>query len=189
MEAKPMDRYCLLTWTTYGTWLPGDERGFVGRVREGCGARVEHDLPGTEYAADLPGLEQASREWMKGPPLYLEPPDAEPLLGQFKQTAQYRGWALLAGAIMRNHVHLVVAVPGDPDPANLLRDFKSYGSRPLTRRRGRPTSETWWTQSGSRRKLPDVEAVTRAIEYARNQPHTLIVFVAESVSEPASGGG
>jgi REP element-mobilizing transposase RayT len=24
----------LLTWTTYGTWLPGDERGFVGYVRE-----------------------------------------------------------------------------------------------------------------------------------------------------------
>ena len=25
-------RYWLLTSTTYGTWLPGDERGFVGRV-------------------------------------------------------------------------------------------------------------------------------------------------------------
>jgi hypothetical protein len=24
----------LLTWTTYGTWLPGDERGFVGNVLE-----------------------------------------------------------------------------------------------------------------------------------------------------------
>jgi hypothetical protein len=24
----------LLTWTTYGTWLPGDERGFVGNVVE-----------------------------------------------------------------------------------------------------------------------------------------------------------
>src|SRR5947209_816005 len=27
-----MDRYWFLTWTTYGTWLPGDARGFVGRV-------------------------------------------------------------------------------------------------------------------------------------------------------------
>ena len=24
----------LSTWTTYGTWLPGDERGFVGNVVE-----------------------------------------------------------------------------------------------------------------------------------------------------------
>ncbi|MFM7541512.1 MAG: hypothetical protein ACKO9Z_17805, partial [Planctomycetota bacterium] len=24
----------MLTWTTYGTWLPGDERGFVGNVVE-----------------------------------------------------------------------------------------------------------------------------------------------------------
>jgi len=24
----------LLTWTTYGTWLPGDERGFVGFIQD-----------------------------------------------------------------------------------------------------------------------------------------------------------
>jgi hypothetical protein len=29
-----MDRYWLLTRTTYGTWLPGDVRGFVSRVRD-----------------------------------------------------------------------------------------------------------------------------------------------------------
>ncbi len=27
-----MDRYWFLTWTTYGPWLPGDRRGFVGPV-------------------------------------------------------------------------------------------------------------------------------------------------------------
>jgi hypothetical protein len=28
------DNVWLLTWTTYGTWLPDDNRGFVGYIRE-----------------------------------------------------------------------------------------------------------------------------------------------------------
>ena len=85
-----MDRHWLLTWTTYGTWLPGDDRGFVGRVSEGDGPRVEHDLPGTKYDAAMPKLAQASRDRMRGEPLYVEPIDAEPILSQFRETACYR---------------------------------------------------------------------------------------------------
>lgn len=29
----PNLRCWLLTWTTYGTWLPGEDRGFVSPVR------------------------------------------------------------------------------------------------------------------------------------------------------------
>ena len=55
----------LLTWTTYGTWLPGAESGFVGNVLEeaandaiqsadvGRAAdaswRVTHNIPDTPY--------------------------------------------------------------------------------------------------------------------------------------------
>ena len=55
----------LLTWTTYGTWLPGDERGFVGNVVEeatndtvqtailvraaDASRRVTHNIPDTPY--------------------------------------------------------------------------------------------------------------------------------------------
>ena len=42
-----MDRHWLITWTCYGTWLPGDARGFVGNVREEDGTQVSHNLPGT----------------------------------------------------------------------------------------------------------------------------------------------
>ncbi len=28
------DNVWLLTWTTYGTWLPGDNRGFMGYIRQ-----------------------------------------------------------------------------------------------------------------------------------------------------------
>ena len=52
-----MDRYWLLTWTTYGTWLPGDRRGFVGLQRDLQGVPSIHNSPGTPYDADVPRLE------------------------------------------------------------------------------------------------------------------------------------
>jgi REP element-mobilizing transposase RayT len=187
-----MDRFWLLTWTTYGTWLPGDARGFVGRVHdarhpsEATRVRFEHDAVGTAYDADLSGLERASRSRMKGDAIWLRIEQAQPLIEQFRQTAHHRRWELRAVAVLANHVHLVVGVPGDPDPADLLRDFKSYGSRVLSASGGKPASGTWWTQSGSRRKLPDDRAVRAAVEYVRTQRPSLAIWIAET---PAASGG
>ena len=56
-----MDRYWLLTWTCYGTWLSGDARGFVANVRGEDGNAVIHNVPGTQCDADMPLLEA----WMR----------------------------------------------------------------------------------------------------------------------------
>src|SRR5262249_45932657 len=114
-----MDRHWLLTNTCYGNWLPGDERGFVGRVWEhrpleaAEERRVIHNEPRTAYDQDLPGLEQRSRELMKGSPIMLNLSHAEVLLAQFQETALFRKWSLSAIAIMFNHFHIVVGVFGD----------------------------------------------------------------------------
>lgn len=173
-----MDRFWLLTWTTYGTWLPGDRRGFVSNVREGSGPEVRHNAPGSLYDADMPGLELSARAILKGPPIYLGAEQAAALLEQFQSTAKYRGWTLPAAAVMANHVHLVVGVPGDPDPATVLHSFKAYGSRALNLRWKRPASGTWWAESGSRRKLPDESAVQAAIAYVYRQHCPLAVWPA-----------
>ncbi len=175
-----MDRYWLLTWTTYGTWLPGDERGFVSNVRGGEGPEVRHNVPGTEPDARQRGLWLAAKANMVGPTVYLSAEHARLILKQFQETAHYRGWELLAVAIMANHIHLVVGVPGDPEPDTLLRDFKSYASRRLNKAFARPQSGTWWTESGSRRKLPDKTAVRRAVQYVKNQERPLLAFVTEN---------
>jgi REP element-mobilizing transposase RayT len=100
-------------------------------------------------------------------------------MAQFHETSAFRKWSNLAVAIMPNHFHIVVGVQGDPDPSNVLRDFKSYGSRVLNRRWGKPKSGTWWTESGSKRKLRDDSAVRMAIGYVRDQPNPLLVWLAE----------
>ncbi len=182
-----MSRVWLLTWTTYGTWLPGDDRGFVSNVRDGPGPEVKHNTPGTPCDANQRGLAIAAREQMTGPTIRLTAALAGPLAEQFRETARFRGWTLLGVAIMANHVHLVVAVPGDPDPEALLRDFKSYGSRCLNRLAGKPRSQTWWTTSGSRRILRDKRAERNALAYVRNQESPLYVWTTDA-DQPGESG-
>lgn len=180
-------RTWLLTSTTYGTWLPGDQRGFVGRVRdlrpddEAVSGRVEHDHPGTEYDAGIPNLREASIALMKGEPVWLNPDQAVVVRDQFIETASHRGWELHAASVMSNHFHLVVTAKTEILTDAMLRDFKAYASRALNRRWSKPTSGTWWTASGSRRRLPDERAIEAAIQYVLNQHKPLAIH-------PLSGG-
>lgn len=174
-----MDRYWLLTWRTYGTWLPGDARGSVTRVRDGSGPRVEHDGWGALIDGPMPGLETAAREAMTGETVLLTANQADALAEQLVETARHRGWIILAGAVMSNHVHLVVGVPGDPDPEKLLGDFKAWGSRKLNRGWGKRPNGTWWVEHGSRRKLPNETAVQGAVSYVAEQSGALRVWVLE----------
>jgi len=166
-----MIRHWLLTSTFYGTWLPGDPRGFVGRVRDRRPedapepARVQHDVPGTPYDQDLPGLHRASAALLKGKPVLIGVEHAQLLLAQFRETATYRGWTLLAVAILPNHIHLVVQTPDEANVTKVLGDFKAYGSRRLTAHFGKPLSGTWWTYDGSKRLLSDDRALAAAIHY------------------------
>jgi REP element-mobilizing transposase RayT len=182
-----MDRYWLLTNTCYGNWLPGARLGFVGRVWEhreqdsDSEPRVTHDLPGTPYDEDISGLEQASRTLMQGPPIHLISIQADVLLSQFRETARFRKWELRAVAILFNHFHIVVGVMGDPNPSKVLGDFKSWGTRTLSKSFGEPASKTWWTERGSKRKLPDERAITAARRYVLfDQPNPLVTWSPET---------
>ena len=198
----------LLTWTSYGTWLPGDERGFVGYISEekpadlrqrldgeisradNTSRRVIHNIPGTPYDRDMPGLKRYASEQMKGDPVWLTLTQAESFLHEAQRTAGFHQWQLLATAVMANHVHLVVIVPDDLPGERLLQEFKSYGSRVLNKQFGKPQSGTWWTKSGSTRLLPTDHAVHAAVEYVRNQHRPLVVWIAgEDVSTGVAGSG
>ena len=182
------DRYWLLTWTMYGNWLPGDKCGFVSNVRDGDGPEVRHNIPGTEYDKDLPSLEEAARINLIGDPIRIQSEQAEVLLQQFQETAKFRNWKLLAVAIMSNHCHVVLGVPGDPDPRTLLQGLKSYGSRALNRKWKKPLSATWWTESGSKRKLPDDTAVLAGIKYLIDQEYPLVLWTTCIPEMKLSGG-
>ena len=114
---------------------------------------------------------------MKCEPIYLVLDQAEEILAQFHETSEFRKWLLIAVAIMRNHVHVEVGVPGDPDPDTILRDYKAYASRKINASWPRPASDSWWTESGSKRKLKDEAAVLAAAKYIRDQEFPLVVWI------------
>ncbi len=168
----------LLTWTTYGTWLPGDERGFVTDLPNARGHELRKNKLGTAYPAKMRGLSRYARSIMHGSPLQLSLAQAELLLPQFQETCVYRGYLLRAVAIMTNHIHLVCTAPAEVDGEKLLADFKSYGSRKLNAVR-RPVNGTWWTASGSRRKLRSLTARLRAIRYTCRQEYPLLIWTTD----------
>lgn len=178
MDKPSCDRYWLLTWTMYGNRLAGDARGFVSNVRVGPGPEVRHNIPGTPFDRNIPRLEKHVRERMKGSPVRIELAHAEALLDQFQETSQIRNWFLMAVSIMSQHIHLVVGVPGDPNPDAVLNDFKRYGSQCLNKLWETPKSGRWWTRGGSKRKLADDAAILAGISYTIGQEFPLVIWTA-----------
>ena len=176
----------LLTNTTYGTWLPGDERGSVTSVRDRrvsdpvTRSRVEHDRPGEPWEPSRPGLRRTARALLKGPPIFLTVPQAEAVLAQFLETAEYREWTMLAASIMANHYHLVVQASDDWEADRILADLKAYGTRKLNQAYGKPKSGTWWTSKGSKRRLKDERAIADGVYYVlHKQSRPLVVWSRE----------
>ena len=162
----------LLTWTTYGTWLPGDERGFVGRVPDERSGHVIHNLPGEPYDADEPRLQREALRQRKGAPVKLTREQAGVCVEAFGEVCVKYGVSIDAGAVMANHVHLVVTSDESEGP-RLLNLFKGVSSRRLGQRFGKQASGSWWTTGGSRRLLRDERAFENAVNYVRNQGHML----------------
>ena len=66
-----LDRYWFLTWTIYGTWLPGDPRGNVTSIKDGPGRRHRHNQIGSPYDGDIPGLRASAEKGLKCEPIVI----------------------------------------------------------------------------------------------------------------------
>jgi len=167
-----MDRHWLITWTCYGTRVSGDAHGFVANVRDDDGNRVIHNIPGTPCDANMPLLEAWMRERLKDEPVSLDHCDAAVLIGQFQETARIRRWTLQAASVMFDHSHVIVSVPGDPDPQSILETLKSWATRALKQYRPLPANGTFWTAKGSKRILPNDDALVAGVVYVvKKQPN------------------
>jgi REP element-mobilizing transposase RayT len=174
----------LLTSTFYGNWLPGDERGFVSRVRDvriedpDCPHRIVHNQIDTDYDRDLNGLRHSAQALLSGEVIRLVQDQAEVLLQQFQETATHRNWLLLSCSVMSNHVHWVLRVDGFVEAKKLLGDLKAYGSRALSIHWGKPRNkrESWWTKQGSTRVRKASRGTIGAVRYVQNQAGALAVY-------------
>ncbi|MBI4580165.1 MAG: transposase [Planctomycetes bacterium] len=137
-----------LTWTTYGTWLSGDSRGWV---RTGGGVQ-EPDLI----------LQERMRSRMKGESVVLDTIQRRTVDEVVRRHCDIRGWTLHALNVRTNHVHVVVSAGIGPE--EVLAQFKAWASRWL----GKPAHQRW-TEHGSTRWINRVEDLEAAIRYTLEQ--------------------
>ena len=69
--------YALVTSTTYGNWLLGDERGFVDGAKQ--------NLFGTPYALDEPKLKSYAKDRLRHTSVYFNPEQAQLVLESWQK--------------------------------------------------------------------------------------------------------
>src|SRR5262245_34788941 len=89
-----------LTWATYGTWLPGDERGWVDY-------RYGWKLPD-------PMLQLESKARMSENACRLNHSERELVEQTVREHCELRAWELHAVNCRTNHLHVVVSAPVSP---------------------------------------------------------------------------
>ena len=139
----------LITWTTYGTWLPGDMRGW--RKRTGG-----EQLP-------RPLLERWCHEQMTGTTVLLQPHDRETVEDACHEHCEFRGWHLFAVSARSNHVHVVVAA--DESPQKVRDQLKSNCTRQLRRQAIPLIRQRTWTRGGDCSILDSDDDIGNAILY------------------------
>ncbi|MSR59099.1 MAG: hypothetical protein EXS05_15885 [Planctomycetaceae bacterium] len=164
-----------ITWTCYGTWLPGDERGYVAHtLLQPHGFLPRQNTPGTPYAKDNAYTRQIAKALQKGETVNLTFDQAMCVARSLVDSAVKRQWRILRAAIMANHVHLVVIDCPDDGPG-VRRVFKGGSQAVLTDELG--ISRRWWTTGGSDRYLHKDEAIEGAIKYVAEQEYKLVEII------------
>ena len=126
------------TWPTYGTWLPGDERGWVLRGH------------GFQLPDPVKRLEAAGR--MAANARRLDQPQRDLVEQTIAAHCAVRSWTLYAVNCRSNHVHIVLAADRHPDE---VRDqLKAWCARRLnelerTRRPNATQRWGWFAERGS----------------------------------------
>jgi REP element-mobilizing transposase RayT len=163
-----------ITWTTFGTWLPGDQRGYVtNTVASDGGFQKKENTPGTPYTADAPFMSARARALQQRPTALLTASLARVAAAAMVSAATARGWRIVRGALMPNHIHMVV-IDCPADGSAVRRVLKGTSQAALNREAG---AQRWWTAGGSDRYKNDDDAIAAAIRYVANQPGKLVEIV------------
>jgi REP element-mobilizing transposase RayT len=169
------------TWTCYGTWLPGDERGYVSNTLLPTGGYVpKENTPGTPYTADDPTTRDRARSLQKGETVFLNHEQALIAARALVKAAQERNWRIVRAALMCNHIHVVVMDCPDDGPM-VRRILKGTSQAALSKFTGR--KQRWWTAGGSDRYKHDWQAIENAVNYVEQQPGKLVEIVDMQVHE------
>ncbi len=143
-----------LTWTTYGTWLPGDERG---SWHEG------------EFKSANQLFREIAASAMKEIKFLASQKDRDEIELTIHRHCEMRAWFLHAVAVRSNHVHVVVTATGYT-PEVTRDQFKAWCTRRL--KTYHPRRTRFWTEGGSCRYInreTDLHTATQYVSEAQDR--------------------
>ena len=139
-----------ITWTVYGTFLQGDQRGWTKR-RGG-------------FQAAEPKLVQWRSDRLKHPIELLNENQRTVVETEIDRLAQFRGWKIWARSARSNHVHVVVTAV--EYAGNKVRDqFKANCTRVLRERWSKFVDRPVWTTGGDWKCINDEDALEQIVVY------------------------
>ncbi len=163
-----------ITFSTYGTWLHGTDKG-IGSVDR------DHNVFGTPFIAPDADREERAARRMTDPPYVLSDPARAIVRDSIVELCQKKDWKLLALHVRTNHVHVVVSA--DREPGRLMSDLKARASRDLNRS-GTDTNLKRWTRHGSTRHLFDEDSVVAAVAYTLDEQGPPMAVYDPRTNEP-----
>ena len=138
-----------ITWTTYGSWLPGDSRGWR-KWKKG-------------QQQPQPRLEDWCRDRMTEETVRLNITQRETVEEAIRAHAKIRGWKLHAVSARSNHVHIAVTATGPP---KRVRDqFKANGTTALRKLPNAITNKKVWTKGGDIEFIDNDEDLGHVVLY------------------------
>ena len=141
---------CFITIATYGTWLPGDQRGWI----------EFHN--GWQLPDPVRELEAAAK--MKENAKILSSLQRRIVEKQVVETCGYRKWICHAVNCRTNHMHAVVGAFETP-PKKVRADLKAWCTRRLKEDALSKKSQNWWADRGSIRWVFDDEGLDQVVTY------------------------
>ena len=147
-----------ITWTTYGTWLPGDERGWLKK-----GSPI--------VQAPDSRRQTAAEDAMTGDCVVLTTEQRKLLHAVIVKHCEIPRWILHACNVRTNHIHVVVsaAIIG----TEIRRQLKSWCNRRLSEDAGligsgRHGQRRWFTEKGDIKWVDDEDGLQDVIHYVND---------------------
>ncbi len=156
-----------ITFSCYGTWLHGNDKGSVSRFK---------NTVGTPVICTATNLKQREKELLAHPPYLLNKPHREIVLQSIIEVSLHRGWHCYAAHVRSNHVHVVVGARVAPE--KILTDFKAYASGALNKSGLDKQVIRRWTNHGSTKYIWEPVMIVPAINYVvEEQGAPMAVYV------------
>ena len=170
-----------LTFSTYGTHLPGDLRGWVRKLQP---------APGTKQALPCPNLELHITTTLVPDAFHLSTLEQQNcVLHAIQETCRYKEWRLIAAHVRTDHVHCLLQ--GLVTPEVMLSTLKAYATRAL-RQQFTSGDAKIWARHGSTLyvwDVKDLDAVTHYIVHEQGTPMAWYCFNPDPTDAPRNTHG